>query len=109
MILVVVRFGDFDGEEGLDAGVQVERFASPAGTDRCGVGMVEAVHRSELITLGSLLLCSAAGEVEMPCQILITKPGLAGLPTGCAEQPTINSLGDGDARPKLSVRDSAAA
>ena len=69
-------------------------FASPAGTDRCGVGMVEAVHRSELITLRSLLLCSAAGEVEMPCQILITKPGLTGLPTGFAEQPTINSLGE---------------
>ena len=85
LILVFGRLGKFDGEEGLDAGVQVERFASPAGTDRCGVGMVEAVHRSELITLRSLLLCSAAGEVEMPCQILITKPGLAGLPTGCAE------------------------
>jgi hypothetical protein len=80
--LVVVRFGEFDGEEGLDAGVQVERFASPAGSDRCGVGMVEAVHRSELITLRSLLPCSVAGEVEMPCQILITKPGLTGLPIG---------------------------
>ena len=76
MILVVVRFGKFDGEEGLDAGVQVEGFASPAGTDRCGVGMLKAVHGSELITLRGLLLCSAAGEVEMPCQILITKPGL---------------------------------
>ena len=69
-------------------------FASPAGTDRCGVGMVEAVHRSELITLGSLLLCSAAGEVEMPCQILITKPGLAGLPIGLGEQPAIRTLAD---------------
>jgi hypothetical protein len=49
--LVVVRFGKFDGEEGLDAGVQVEGFASPAGPDGVGVGMVEAVHRGELITL----------------------------------------------------------
>jgi hypothetical protein len=49
--LVVVRFGKFDGEEGLDAGVQVEGFASPAGPDGVGVGMVEAVHRGELLTL----------------------------------------------------------
>ena len=96
MILAFDRFGEFDGEEGLDAGVQVEGFASPAGTDRCGVGMVEAVHGSELITLRGLLLCSAAGEVEMPCQILITKPGLAGLPIGFGEQPTIRTLADRD-------------
>ena len=46
LILAFDRLCEFDGEEGLDAGVQVERFASPAGTDRCGVGVVEAVHRS---------------------------------------------------------------
>ena len=57
--------------------------------------MVEAVYRGELITLRSLLLCSAAGEVEMPCQILITKPGLAGLPIGFGEQPAIRTLADG--------------
>ncbi len=94
MILALGRFGEFDGEEGLDAGMQVEGFASPAGPDRCGVGMVEAVHRGELITLRSFLFCSAAGEVEMPCQILITKPGLAGLPIGFGEQPTIRTLAD---------------
>ncbi len=87
MILVVVRLREFDGEEGLDAGVQVEGFASPAGPDRCRVGMVEAVHRSESITLCGLLFCSAAGEIEMPCQILITKPGLARLPVRFGEQP----------------------
>jgi hypothetical protein len=89
LILAVVRFGEFDDEEGLDAGVQVEGFASPTGPDGVGVGVVEAVHRGELITLRSLLLCSAAGEVEMPCQILITKPRLAGLPIGFGEQPPI--------------------
>jgi hypothetical protein len=94
LILVVVRLREFDGEEGLDTGVQVEGFALPAGPDRCGVGVVEAVHRSELITLRSLLLCSAAGEVEMPCQILITKPGLTGLPIGFGEQPAIRTLAD---------------
>ena len=94
LILVLGRLVEFDGEEGLDAGVQVEGFTFPAGPDRCRVGMVEAVHRSELITLRSLLLCSAAGEVEMPCQILITKPGLTGLPIGFGEQPAIRTLAD---------------
>ena len=37
---------EFDGEQGLDAGVQVEGFTGPAGSDGSGVGMLEAVHRS---------------------------------------------------------------
>ena len=44
LILIFAGFGEFDGEEGLDAGVQVERFAGPAGSDGAGIGMVEAVH-----------------------------------------------------------------
>jgi hypothetical protein len=52
--------GEFDGEDGLDAGVQVEGFAGPAGSDRLSVGMQEAIHRSWVIMLGRLLLCGAA-------------------------------------------------
>ena len=44
LILVFVGFGEFDGKEGLDAGVQVEGFAGPSGSDGAGVGMLEAVH-----------------------------------------------------------------
>ena len=57
-------FGEFDGEEGLHAGIQVETFAGPARSDRLGVEMLEAVHRSKLIMLGCP--CPAAGEVEIP-------------------------------------------
>jgi hypothetical protein len=44
LILVFAGLGEFDGEEGSDAGVQVERFAGPAGSDDAGIGMMEAVH-----------------------------------------------------------------
>jgi hypothetical protein len=44
LILAIVRLGEFDGEEGLDAGVQIEGFAGPAGSDGAGIGMVEAIH-----------------------------------------------------------------
>ena len=40
---------EFDGEEGLDAGVEVERFAGPARSDIC-VGVVEAVDRGQPAT-----------------------------------------------------------
>ena len=46
LILAIVRLGEFDGEEGLDAGVQIEGFAGPAGSDGAGIGMVEAIHSS---------------------------------------------------------------
>ena len=41
--LVVV--GELHPEEGLDAFVEVEAFAAPAGQDSAGVGMVESVYR----------------------------------------------------------------
>src|SRR6476469_11152593 len=44
LILVFAGLGEFDGEEGSDAGVQIERFAGPAGSDDAGIGMMEAVH-----------------------------------------------------------------
>jgi len=47
--LLIKVFGvlaEFYGEEGLHAGVQVERLTSPAGPDRLRVGVLEAVHRS---------------------------------------------------------------
>ena len=34
----------FDAEEGWDAGVQIERFAGPAGSDDAGLGVLEAVY-----------------------------------------------------------------
>jgi hypothetical protein len=44
LILVFAGLGEFDGEEGADAGVQIERFAGPAGSDDARIGMMEAVH-----------------------------------------------------------------
>jgi hypothetical protein len=44
MKVVGHRLGQFDGEEGLDAGVEVEGFTGPAGSDCHGLGMVDAVH-----------------------------------------------------------------
>jgi hypothetical protein len=55
LIKVCSPFGEFDGEEGLDAGVQVEGFSSPAGPDGFGVGVVEPVHVGEPVTLGLLV------------------------------------------------------
>ena len=46
LIKISDRLGQFDGEQGLDAGVQVEGFTSPAGPDGLRVGMLEAVHHS---------------------------------------------------------------
>jgi hypothetical protein len=88
-------FGEFDGEEGLHAGIQVETFAGPARSDRLGVEMLEAVHRSKLIMLGCP--CSAAGEVEMSGQILITHPRLTRLPIRLGEHPTVSIAADGAA------------
>jgi hypothetical protein len=39
-------FGQSDGEEGLHAGVEVESFTGPAGSDGSSGWMLEAVHRS---------------------------------------------------------------
>ena len=86
-------FGEFDGEEGLDAGMQVESFAGPAGPDGSGVGMLEAVHFSELIRC---LLAAAEGEVKVPGQVLIADPPITGLAVGFGEHPTFRSLGDAD-------------
>jgi hypothetical protein len=49
LIKISGRLREFDGEEGLDAGIQIEGFAGPAGSDGLGVGMLEAVHSSKLI------------------------------------------------------------
>jgi hypothetical protein len=56
-------FAQFDSEEGLHAGVEVESFAGPAWSDGSGVGMLEAVDFSELI-VG--LPAAAKCEVEVP-------------------------------------------
>jgi hypothetical protein len=62
LILLWGGFRLFDGEESLDAGVEVEGFAGPVGSDGVGVGMLEAVHRREVI-VSSLL--AAEGVVEV--------------------------------------------
>jgi hypothetical protein len=51
----------FDGEESFNAGMQVLGLTGPAGPDRLGVGVLEAVNRSQLIML--CLLAAAQGEV----------------------------------------------
>jgi hypothetical protein len=63
---------EFDAEQGLDAGVEVERLTGPAGSDGVGVGMLEAVHNCILITFRQLL--AALGECEVPGQVLVADP-----------------------------------
>ena len=75
--------------------MQVEDFTGPAGTNRLSVGVLEAVHRSQLITLG--LLPFAQREVKMPSQVVITDPRLAGLAVGFGEQPGVAVMGNVDA------------
>ena len=55
LIKVSRLFGEFDGEQGLHAGMQVEGFTRPAGSDGAGGWVLEAVHRSQSITLGLAL------------------------------------------------------
>ena len=93
LILVQRLLWQFDGEEGLRAGVQVEGFAGPAGSDGTGVGVLEAVHARELFGLG-LLLLPAEREVQMPGQMLVADPRLAALPIGFGKQPTLTISGD---------------
>jgi len=96
LIKVRHRLPQLDGEQGLDAGVQVEGFTGPTGSDGLGVGMLEAVPCGELIML-CLLSLPAQREIKMPRQVLVINPRLAGLPVGSGEQPTITITADGDA------------
>ncbi len=52
LILLLGFFVEFDSEEHLDAGVEIEGFAGPAGSDDLGVGVVEAVDCGQLVALG---------------------------------------------------------
>jgi hypothetical protein len=61
LIKVCCLRGTFDGEESFNAGMQVEGLTGPAGPDRLGVGVLEAVNRSQLIML--CLLAAAQSEV----------------------------------------------
>ena len=55
-LLILLRLlREFDSEHGLDAGEEVEDFTGPAGTNRSGVRVLEAVHPSQLIML--IMLC----------------------------------------------------
>jgi hypothetical protein len=90
---VRARLREFDGEEGLDAGMQIEGFAGPAGSDGLGVGMLEAVHRNQFITLG---LQPPLREGEMVGEILIVHPRVAALLIGSVKHPTAWFAGDAD-------------
>ena len=46
LIKVGLRLRQLDSEKGLDAGLEVERFTGPAGSNEGGIGMMEAVHVS---------------------------------------------------------------
>jgi hypothetical protein len=94
LLILLGLLGEFDGEQGLHAGVQVEDLTGPAWTDDPSVGMLKTVHRSELIMLG--LLPSAQCEVKVPRQVVITNPGLTGLPIRFGEHPAIGIPGDRD-------------
>jgi hypothetical protein len=63
--------GKLHTKDCLDAGVHVEGFTSPAGSDGADVGMLEAVHRSHVINLCPLSL-PPQRDVEMLRQVLIT-------------------------------------
>jgi hypothetical protein len=95
LIKVRVRLAEFDGEEGLDADVQVEGFTGPAGSDGAGIGMLKAVHPGEPITAG-LLLLPAVREIKMPGQVFIAEPRITRPAIGLAEQPTISITANGD-------------
>jgi len=55
LVDLVALLGEFDGEQSLHTGVEVEDFTGPAGTNRSGVRVLEAVHPSQLIML--IMLC----------------------------------------------------
>jgi hypothetical protein len=95
LIKISCRLREFDGEEGLDAGIQIEGFVGPAGSDGLGVGMLEAVHSSKLIMLG-LPLTLAEGEFEVPGQVGIIHPLVTRPSIWFVESPPVGVAGDGD-------------
>ena len=95
-IKVHSRLRELHGEEGLDAGVQVERFTGPARSDRAGIGMLEAVHRSCVIIL-CLLPLPPQHDIEMLGQVFVAHPPVAGSAVWFVEHPTAAVPSDGDA------------
>ena len=93
--LLGLPLGEFDGEESVDAGVQVEGLTGPAGSDSGGVWMVEAVHLGQPIMLSRL--DASAGEVKLPRQILVSCPRLARLPVTLGEHPAVELTPNCDA------------
>ena len=57
-------FGELDGEEGLDTGVEVEGFAGPARSDDLGVGVLEAVDRLSAPTPGPAMTMQTTASPE---------------------------------------------
>ena len=96
LIKVHSRLWEFHGEEGLEAGVQVEGFTCPARSNGAGIGMLEALHRSRVIIL-CLLALPPQRDIEMLGQILVAHPRVAGSAVWFVEYPTAAVPGDGDA------------
>jgi hypothetical protein len=80
LILLLGLFGEFDSEERLDAGAEIEGFAGPAGPDDLGVGVLEAVDRGQPVPVG--LLSSAERVVEMLARFSSLTQGKQGCPSG---------------------------
>ena len=95
-IKVDSRLGELHGEQGLNAGVQVEGFTCPARSNGAGIGILEAVHRSRVIIL-CLLALPPQRDIEMLGQILVAHPRVAGSAVWFVEYPTAAVPGDGDA------------
>jgi hypothetical protein len=93
LIKIRGRLGELDSEEGLHARMEVEGFTGAARSDCVGLGMLEAVHRSQLIMLG---LVAALREGEVPGQVFIIHPVVTGPSIWFAEQPTVGCTGDSD-------------
>ena len=74
--------------------MDIEGFTGPAGSDGLGVRMLEAVHRSQLITFRMPLAAQREGEVQG--QILIIHPLVTRPSIWFAEHPLVGIAGDGD-------------
>ena len=69
--------------------MQVEDFTGPAGTDRLGVDVLEAVHRSQPSKAG--LPPFAQRKVKMPGQVVIITHGSQGSPSGLMNSQVLPS------------------
>ena len=74
--------------------MEVEGFAGPAGSDGAGGGMLEAVHASELVDLGLVIMLwpavrGGARSRDAGRGSHHSTQRVAGLPIGLGEHPTL--------------------